>query len=75
MSEAAQQLVAAIVVHDGLGHHRAKARHAFAQPPRYAAAVQRQIGASSPSCHVILVGPWLAEIGFSSAASSMIGRL
>jgi hypothetical protein len=38
-------------VDDGLAHDRAETRHALAEPPRHAAAMQWKIGASSPSSH------------------------
>jgi hypothetical protein len=51
MSEAAQQLVAAVMVDDRLGDDRAEAGHAVRQPQRHAPAVQRQIGASGSMGH------------------------
>jgi hypothetical protein len=39
------------VMDDGLRHHRAKSRHPIREPPRNMPAMQRQIGASGPSCH------------------------
>ena len=51
MGEAAQQLVAAVVMDDRLADHRAEPRHALAEPFRHAAAVQRQIGASRSVGH------------------------
>ena len=55
MGEPAQELVAAVMVDDRLGDHRAEPRHALGQPGRHAAAVQRQIGAAGSSGHVSLV--------------------
>ena len=46
MREPAQELVAAVVMHDRLADHRAEPRHAVAEPFRHVAAVQRQVGAS-----------------------------
>ena len=46
MSEPAQEFVAAVIVHDRLGDHRAEPRHALAEPCRNPAAVKRQIGAT-----------------------------
>ena len=43
------QLVTPIVMHDGLRHHGAKARHPVGKPARNMSAVQRQIGASGPA--------------------------
>ena len=42
----AQELVAAVVVDDRLGDHRAEPGHAVAEPGRHAAAVQGQVGAA-----------------------------
>ncbi len=47
-----QQLVAAVVKHNRLGHHRAEPRHPVGQPLRNPAAVQRQIGVARPPRHV-----------------------
>ena len=47
----AQQLVAAVMVHHGLGHHRAQPGHAVRQPFRHLAAVQRQISTARSSRH------------------------
>jgi hypothetical protein len=51
MGEAAKQLVAAVVMHDGLADHGSEARHAIGQPRRHPPAMQRQIGASRASSH------------------------
>ena len=51
MGEPAEQLVAAIVMHDRLAHHGAEPGHALAQPSRHAPAMQRQIGTSGTSRH------------------------
>jgi hypothetical protein len=40
MGEAAQQLIATIVVDDGLADHRPQPRHSISQPWRHAAAMQ-----------------------------------
>jgi hypothetical protein len=55
VGEAAEQLVAAIMVDDRFGHHCAEAGHALAEPSRYAAAVQREIGAAGSFCHGFLL--------------------
>jgi hypothetical protein len=44
MGEAAQKLVATVMMDDRLGDHRAEARHALSEPCRHPAIVQRQIG-------------------------------
>lgn len=49
--KASQQLVPTIVMDDGLRHDGTEPGHAVGQPPRNVAAVERQIGASGPSCH------------------------
>src|ERR1700693_663447 len=49
--EASQQLVPTIVMGDGLRHDCTEPGHPVGQPPRNVAAVERQIGASGPSCH------------------------
>ena len=46
MREAAQQLVAAVMVDDRLADDRAEPRHAVGEPRRHPPAMQRQIGAS-----------------------------
>ena len=46
MRKSAQEFVAAIMMHDGLGDDRSKARHALPEPRGHAAIVQRQVGAS-----------------------------
>ena len=51
MGEAAQQLVAAIVMDDRLANDSAEAGHAIRQPSRYISAMQRQIRASRSACH------------------------
>ena len=51
MRQTAQELVAAVVVDDRLGDHRAEPRHALAEPGRHPAAMQGQIGAARPSSH------------------------
>jgi len=51
MGEPAQELVAAVVMNDGLARDRAKARHAVREPSRHMATVQRQIGAARPASH------------------------
>jgi hypothetical protein len=51
MGEAAQELVAAVVMNDGFARDRAKARHAVREPSRHVATVQRQVGASRPASH------------------------
>src|SRR5262249_50691124 len=53
MRKAAQEILASIVMHDGLGDDRAEPRHALAQPRRDAAAMQRQVGASAALSHRI----------------------
>ena len=49
VGQAAQQLIAPVVMNDGLADHRAETGHALREPFRHGSAVQRQIGASSPS--------------------------
>jgi hypothetical protein len=51
MGEAAQELVAAVVMNDGFARDRAKARHAVREPSRHMATVQRQVGAAGPASH------------------------
>src|SRR3954470_8579127 len=51
MGETAQKLVAAVMVDDRLGHHRAEPGHSLPEPGRNPAAVERQIGASGPLRH------------------------
>jgi hypothetical protein len=51
MGQTAQELVAAVVMDDRFGDHRAEPRHALAEPGRHPAAMQGQIGASRPSSH------------------------
>jgi hypothetical protein len=51
MGEAAQELVPAVMEHDGFGDDRAELRHALAQPCRHAPAMQRQIGPSGALRH------------------------
>jgi hypothetical protein len=51
MREPAQKLVAAKMMNDGFGDHRAKPRHALRQPRRDVAVMERQIGASTPTRH------------------------
>ena len=46
-----QQLVAAVVEDDRLGHDGAEPRHAVGEPLRHPAAVQRQIGVARPPRH------------------------
>ena len=51
MREAAQQLVAAVMMDDRLADDGAEPRHAVRQPQRHPPAMQRQIGASCSSGH------------------------
>ncbi len=51
MGQAAQQLVAAVVVNDGLADHRAETCHAIAQPGRDSATMQGQIGTAGFVSH------------------------
>ncbi len=51
MREAAQELVAAVMMDDRLGHHRAEPGHPLGEPFRHAPAMQRKVGASGSSCH------------------------
>jgi hypothetical protein len=51
MREAAQELIAAVVVHDGLADDGAETRHALAQPCRHATAMEWEISAAGTSCH------------------------
>jgi hypothetical protein len=51
MREPAQEFIAPVMVDDSLGDHRAKPRHALAEPSRHAAIVQRQISATHPLSH------------------------
>ena len=53
-AEPTQELVAAVVVHDRLGDHRAETRHALAEPRRHPAMMQRQVGAARAMAHEIL---------------------
>ncbi len=46
MGEPSQELVAAVVMDDRLGHYGPEARHAIGEPFRHGAAMQRKIGAS-----------------------------
>ena len=52
VGEAAQQLVAAIMMDNRFAHHRAEAGHAICQPTWHLPAMQRKIGASSSLCHL-----------------------
>ena len=49
--EPAQQLVAPVMMNDGLGQNGAEPRHPLRQPGRDPPAMQRQIGASGAACH------------------------
>jgi hypothetical protein len=51
MRQAAQQLVAPVVVDDRIADHRAEPRHRIGQPFRDMAAMQWQIGASGFASH------------------------
>ena len=51
MRQAAQQLVAAVLMDDRLADHRAQPRHAVREPRRHPPAMQRQIGASCSTGH------------------------
>ena len=51
VSQAAQQLVAPVVMDDGLADDRAEPGHAIGQPARHVPAMERQIGGSSSSRH------------------------
>jgi hypothetical protein len=69
MREPAQQLFAAVVMHDGLADHRAKAAHAVGQPFRHLAAMQRKIGASRSPGHLrILLAGSSTTIGTTGKA-------
>jgi hypothetical protein len=46
MRKAAEEFTAAVMERYGLGDHRAKPRHALAEPCRHPAVVKRQIGAA-----------------------------
>jgi hypothetical protein len=62
MGEAAQELVAAVVMNDGLARDRAKPRHTVREPSRHVATVQRQVGTSRPPSHQ----QFLFSLGFLS---------
>jgi len=49
VGDAPQQLVAPVVMNDRLANHRAEAAHSLRGPLRHLSAMERQIGASSPS--------------------------
>ena len=49
--EPAQELVASIMMYDRFGDDCAETCHASPKPMWYAAAVKREIGASSPTSH------------------------
>ena len=51
MGQAAQELVATVVVHDRLGDHHPEARHPLAKPRGHPAMMQRQIGAARTMGH------------------------
>ncbi len=51
VGEAAQQLIAAIMMDDCFAHHRAETGHSIRQPLWHVPAMQRKIGASSSPCH------------------------
>jgi hypothetical protein len=51
MRQAAQEIVAAVMVDDCLRDHRAKTRHSAPEPRRDPAVVQGQIGAAGASGH------------------------
>src|SRR5882757_5255233 len=51
MRQAAQKIVAAVMMDDRLRDHRAKTRHASPEPRRNPAIVQGQIGAAGASGH------------------------
>ena len=51
MGQATQELVAAVVVHDRLGDHRAETRHPLAKPRWHPAMMQRQVGAARAMAH------------------------
>ena len=51
MRQPLQELVAAVMVHDGLRDDGAKRGHARRQPRRHASAVERKNGAAGTSCH------------------------
>lgn len=55
MRKPPQQFIAPIGVHDGLAHHRAKARHPLAQPARHTPTMQRKIGTAAAPAHCNLV--------------------
>ena len=59
IGQAAQKLVAPVVMNDGLGHHRTQPGHAVRQPFRHLSAVQRQIRTARPSRHRSHI-PWMA---------------
>ena len=51
MGQPAQQLVAAVVVDDRLGHDRPQPGHALAEPGRHPAMMQGKVGAARASRH------------------------
>src|SRR5271167_4873219 len=53
--EASQQLVPTIVMNYCLRHDCTEPGHPVGQPPRNVAALEKQIGASGPSCHYTLM--------------------
>src|SRR5205814_6105297 len=56
MSETPQQLVAPVVMDNGLADHCAEAGHPVRQPFRHTPAVQRKIGGAGPASHRWLWG-------------------
>ena len=63
MSEATQQLVAAVSMDDRLADDSAEPGHAVRKPQRHPAAMQRQIGASCSSGHASSHAPFAAVSG------------
>jgi hypothetical protein len=57
MCEAAQELVASIVMDDRLGHHPSEPRHPLGEPRRDASAVQWQIRAAGALRHEPSMAP------------------
>jgi hypothetical protein len=50
----AQELVAAVMMHDRLGDYRSKPRHSGSQPMRHAATMEREISASGATAHLFI---------------------
>jgi hypothetical protein len=51
MGETAQEFVAAVMMRDGFGDHRAESRHALSEPGGDPTGMESQIGAARSSSH------------------------